>query len=285
MISCAVSEMPPIGMIAGNGRFPFLVLEAAQRLGRDVTIVAIREEADPSIEQAAASTPAVAVHWVSLGQLETCISVLRAAGVTEAIMAGQVRHSSLVAGVTPDPTLLSVLKRGPAKSTDALLSAIADVLGEHGITLLDSTAFLQTLLATAGTLTRREPTANESADFAFGYRIADAVAGFDAGQTVIVKDKAIVAIEAMEGTNEVIVRAGRLAGSGTCVVKVAKPNQDMRFDVPVVGVPTVEAMLRVGASALSVDAGKTLIVDGDAFVQAADEAGLSVVGRPRESTG
>jgi len=198
-------------------------------------------------------------------------------------MAGQVKHVKLFAGVMPDLTLLSVLKRLRAKSTDAVLSAIADVLADHGITLVDSTAFLQPLLAAAGTLTERELTAEESADFAFGYRMADAVAGLDLGQTVVVKDKAVVAVEAMEGTDEVIARAGRLAGPGVRVVKVAKPNQDMRFDVPVVGVPTVEAMREAQASALSIDAGKTLIVDPDAFIRAANDAGLSVVGRSRNA--
>ncbi|HAK54236.1 MAG: UDP-2,3-diacylglucosamine diphosphatase LpxI [Vicinamibacterales bacterium] len=274
---------PPIGVIAGNGRFPFLVLDAARRLGRAVTVVAIQEEADPELNQVAAGASDTAVHWMSLGQLGKCIAVLREAGVTEAVMAGQVKHVKLFAGVMPDLTLLSVLKRLRAKSTDAVLSAIADVLADHGITLVDSTAFLQPLLAAAGTLTERELTAEESADFAFGYRMADAVAGLDLGQTVVVKDKAVVAVEAMEGTDEVIARAGRLAGPGVRVVKVAKPNQDMRFDVPVVGVPTVEAMREAQASALSIDAGKTLIVDPDAFIRAANDAGLSVVGRSRNA--
>ena len=282
MTSQTAGARPPIGVIAGNGRFPFLVLDAARRLGRAVTVVAIQEEADPELNQLAADESDTAVHWVSLGQLGKCIAVLREAGVTEALMAGQVKHAKLFAGVMPDLTFLSVLGRLRVKSTDALLSAIADVLADHGITLVDSTVFLQPLLAASGTLTEREPTAEESADFAFGCRMADAVAGLDVGQTVVVKDKAVVAVEAMEGTDEVIARAGRLAGPGVRVVKVAKPNQDMRFDVPVVGIPTIAAMREAQASALSIDAGKTLIVDGDAFVRAADEAGLSVVGRPRE---
>ncbi|MED5377772.1 MAG: UDP-2,3-diacylglucosamine diphosphatase LpxI [Acidobacteriota bacterium] len=285
MISRTVSETPPIGVIAGNGRFPFLVLDGARQLGRNVTIVAIQEEADRSIEQAAEGVPEAVVHWVSLGQLGRCISLLKKSGVSEAVMAGQVKHSKLFSGLIPDSTLLSVLKRLQVQSTDALLSAIADVLGEHGITLIESTAFLESLLAESGTLTRREPTIDELADFEFGYRIADTVAGLDIGQTVVVKDRTIVAVEAMEGTDKVIGRAGRLVGPGTRIVKVAKPNQDMRFDVPVVGVPTIEAMRDAGASALSIDAGRTLIVDGDAFVQAADEAGLSVFGRVIECPG
>jgi len=285
MISRTVSETPPIGVIAGNGRFPFLVLDGARQLGRNVTIVAIQEEADHSIEQAAEGVPEAVVHWVSLGQLGRCISLLKKSGVSEAVMAGQVKHSKLFSGLIPDSTLLSVLKRLQVQSTDALLSAIADVLGEHGITLIESTTFLESLLAESGTLTRREPTVDELADFEFGYRIADTVAGLDIGQTVVVKDRTVVAVEAMEGTDKVIGRAGRLAGPGTRIVKVAKPNQDMRFDVPVVGVSTIEAMRGAGASALSIDAGRTLIVDGDAFVQAADEAGLSVVGRIIERSG
>jgi hypothetical protein len=258
--------MPALGVIAGNGRFPILVLEAARRLGRRVTVVAIREEADPAIEQAAAGDPPAAVHWVSLGQLGKCISVLREADVREALMAGQVRHAKLFSGVVPDMTLLT---------------AIAEVLAEHGITLLDSTTFLRPLLARSGTLTRRAPHADELDDFEFGYRMADAIAGLDLGQTIAVKDKAVVAVEAMEGTDEMIARAGRLAGAGVRVIKVAKPQQDMRFDVPVVGVPTIEALCAAGASALSIDAGKTLIMDGDAFVHAADEAEVTVVGRAR----
>lgn len=285
MISRTVSETPPIGVIAGNGRFPFLVLDGARQLGRNVTIVAIQEEADHSIEQAAEGVPEAVVHWVSLGQLGRCISLLKKSGVSEAVMAGQVKHSKLFSGLIPDSTLLSVLKRLQVQSTDALLSAIADVLGEHGITLIESTTFLESLLAESGTLTRREPTVDELADFEFGYRMADTVAGLDIGQTVVVKDRTVVAVEAMEGTDKVIGRAGRLAGPGTRIVKVAKPNQDMRFDVPVVGVSTIEAMRGAGASALSIDAGRTLIVDGDAFVQAADEAGLSVVGRIIERSG
>ena len=271
--------MSRIGLIAGNGRFPFLALDAARHLGHDVTVVAIRGEAHPDIEAAAGRGRPAALHWVSLGQLGTCIKILREAGVTEALMAGQVKHVKLFAGVIPDLTLLSVLRRLPSRSTDALLSAVADVLREHGIELVDSTAFLQPLLAAAGTLTMRAPSDAERADFAFGARMADAIAALDIGQTVAVKDQAVVAVEAMEGTDGVIARAGSLAGPGVSVIKVAKPRQDMRFDVPVVGVATIEAMRAVGASALSIDAGKTLVVDGDAFVHAADEAGITVVGR------
>ena len=268
-----------LGLIAGNGRFPFLVLDAARRLGYEVVIVAIAEEAEPDLEDAAAQEPRAAIHRVSLGQLGRCLDILRDAGVTRAVMAGQVKHVRLFSGVLPDRVLLSVLLRLRAKNTDALIAAIADVLRDRGIELMDSTALLKPLMARPGVLTRRAPGEDEQADFTFGYRMADAIAGLDIGQTIVVKDRAVVAVEAMEGTDEVIARAGRLAGRGARVVKVAKPNQDMRFDVPVVGVRTVASMVTAGASALSVDAGKTLFLDGDDVVNAADEAGIVIVGR------
>ena len=269
-----------IGLIAGNGRFPFLVLDAARGAGHDVTVVAIKEEAFPALAEAAARPPAADFHWVSLGQLGRCISTLRNAGVSQAVMAGQVRHTKLFTDIVPDMALLGVLMRLKAKNTDALISGVADALRDNGITLVDSTAFLQPLLAREGLLTRRAPTAPESEDMAFGHTIADAIAGLDIGQTIAVKSSAVVAIEAMEGTDAVIARAGHLAGAGVCVVKVAKPNQDMRFDVPVVGVSTIEAMHLVGATTLSVDAGKTLMIDGEAIIRAADEAGITIIGRP-----
>jgi len=271
-----------IGLIAGNGRFPFLALDAARSLGHEVTVVAIRDEADADLEAAATRLPGADIHWVSLGQLGRCITVLKDAGVSRALMAGQVKHTK-VFGVLPDLTLLSVLSRLRTRNTDALISGVADVLQENGIELVNSTSFLQPLLAEAGSLTRRSPTADEAADLAFGYTMADAVADRDIGQTVVVKDRAVVAVEAMEGTDEVIARAGRLAGAGTCVVKVAKPKQDMRFDVPVVGEATIRTMRDAGATVLSVDAGRTLVLDGEAVFQAADDAEIAVVGRPRDS--
>jgi len=268
-----------LGLIAGNGRFPFLVLDAARRLGHDVVVIAVKEEASPDLEQAAANRSALAVHRVSLGQLGKAIDLLRRADVTHAVMAGQVKHVKLFAGILPDRALLSVLLKLRAKNTDSIIAAIAEVMRESGIELMDSTVFLKPLMARPGVMTRRAPTAEESEDFAFGYRMADAIAGLDIGQTIVVKDRAVVAVEAMEGTDPVIARAGHLAGAGTRVVKVAKPRQDMRFDVPVVGRRTVEAMAAAGASALTVDAGKTLFVDGDDIVQAADAAGIAIVGR------
>jgi DUF1009 family protein len=269
-----------LGLIAGNGQFPFLVLDAARSLGHDITIVAIKDEAFPELAAAAAKAPAAAVHWVNLGQVGKCIDLLERAGCSQAVMAGQVKHTKIFGGVIPDMTALSVIKRWKTRNTDTLIAAVADVMREHGIELLDSTAFLAPLLATAGTLTRRAPSEHERADLDFGYRMADTIAGLDIGQTICVKDRAVVAVEAMEGTDEAIARAGRLAGSGVTVVKVAKPNQDMRFDVPVVGVATIEAMRSAGATVLSIDAGKTLLLDGTAMIDAADAAGIAVVGRP-----
>jgi hypothetical protein len=274
--------MPRIGIIAGNGRFPFLALQGARSLGHDVTVVAVKEEAFPDLEQAARDASA-SYHAVSLGHLGKCIKILRQDGVSQALMAGQVKHVKIFSGIVPDLTLLSVLTRLKARNTDALISAVADVMRDNGIELLDSTAFLAPLLAREGVLTRRQPTEEEQADFEFGYHMADAVAALDIGQTVVVKNKAVVAVEAMEGTDAVIARAGTLAGSGTCVVKVAKPDQDMRFDVPVIGIATIEAMRQAGASALSIDAERTLVVDGDQVFREADTAGVTIVGRPRSA--
>jgi len=268
-----------LGLIAGNGRFPFLVLDAARGAGHDVTIVALEDETFPELAAEAARPPAAALHWITVGQLGACISVLKDAGVSQAVMAGQVKHTKLF-DVRPDWTLGRVLMRLAARNTDSIISGVADVLRDNGIELLNSTAFLAPLLARAGVLTARAPSTNEQADFAFAYRIADTLAGLDIGQTIAVKSAAVVAIEAMEGTDAVIARAGELAGSGVSVVKVAKPNQDMRFDVPVIGVSTIEAMKAAGATALSVDAGKTLMIDGDRITSAADEAGICIVGRP-----
>jgi DUF1009 family protein len=275
-----------LGLIAGNGQFPFLVLDAARALGHDITIVAIKDEAFPELESAAAKPPAALVHWVNLGQVGKCIELLEHAGCSQAVMAGQVKHTKIFGGVIPDMTALSVIKRWKTRNTDTLIAAVADVMREHGIELLDSTAFLSPLLARPGTLTRRAPTDEERADLEFGYRMADTIAGLDIGQTVCVKHRAVVAVEAMEGTDDAIARAARLAGSGITVVKVAKPNQDMRFDVPVVGVATIETMRAAGATVLSIDAGRTLLLDGAAIVDAADAAGIAIVGRAlREEPG
>jgi DUF1009 family protein len=271
--------MGRIGLIAGNGSFPFLALHGARTLGHDVTVVAVKEEAFPALEDEARRLGAD-VHWVALGHLGRCIQILKEAGVTQAVMAGQVKHVKIFS-VVPDLTLLSVLTKLKARNTDALISAVADVMRGEGIELLDSTAFLDPLVARDGVLTRRAPDDEERADFEFGYRMADEIAALDIGQTIVVKARAVVAVEAMEGTDDVIRRAGALAGQGTRVVKVAKPKQDMRFDVPVIGLATIQVMQDAGVSALSIDAGRTLVLDGSAVFAAADEAGIAVVGRPR----
>jgi DUF1009 family protein len=268
-----------IGLIAGNGKFPFLALQGARDLGHEVTVVAIKEEAFPDLEEVARKAGA-ALHWVSLGQLGKCIKLLKSAGVSQAVMAGQVRHVKIFSGIVPDFTLLSVLTRLKARNTDALISAVADVMRDEGIELMNSTIFLAPLLARPGVLSARAPDEQERADFEFGYRMADAIAALDIGQTIAVKHKAVVAVEAMEGTDEVIGRAGRLAGQGVRIVKVAKPGQDMRFDVPVIGLATIEAMRAAGASALSIDAQRTLVLDGERVFKSADEASIAIVGRP-----
>jgi DUF1009 family protein len=269
--------MSRIGIVAGNGKFPFLALQGARSLGHDVTVVAVKEEAFAELEQAARDANA-SYHSVSLGHLGKCIKILKGDGVSQAVMAGQVKHAKIFSGIVPD---LSVLTRLRAKNTDALISAVADVMRDHGIELLDSTVFLGPLLAREGVLTRRAPDAAELEDLAFGYRMADAIAGLDIGQAIAVKDKAVVAVEAMEGTDEVVARAGSIAGAGVRIVKVAKPKQDMRFDVPVIGIATVRGMQAAGATALSIDAGRTLVMDGEQVFAAADQAGITIVGRPR----
>jgi len=274
-----------IGLIAGNGRFPFLVLDAARSLGYEVTIIALKEEASKEIDQVAARAPAAAVHWISIGQLGTFLKILKDAGLTQAVMAGQVKHIKIFGGFVPDLTAMSLLSRVKAMNTDALIAAVADLMREHGVELINSTAFLEPLLAGGGQLSQRVPTEAERKDLEFGYRMADAIAGLDIGQTIAVKQQAVVAVEAMEGTDETIARAGHLAGNGVAIIKVAKPNQDMRFDVPIVGLATIQAMRLAGATVLSLDAGRALIFDREAFFMSANEAGIAIVGRslPRRS--
>lgn len=270
-----------LGIIAGNGRFPFLVLEAARSMGHAVTIVAASEEASTDLSDAAARAQAD-IHWISIGHLGSCIRVMKDAGVTHAVMAGQVKHTRIFSGgIVPDRTFMSVLATLPFRNTDGLIGAVASVLKDEGIELIDSTALLTPMLAAPGVLTRRAPCDEEQKDFEFGYGMADAIAGLDIGQTIAVRHRAVVAVEAMEGTDEVIARAGRLAGPGVRIVKVAKPKQDMRFDVPVVGLATIQAMRLAGSSALSVDAGRALMFEREALIACADEAGISVVGRER----
>jgi UDP-2,3-diacylglucosamine hydrolase len=270
-----------LGLIAGNGRFPFLVLEAARAMGHDVTVIAAKEEAFGDLNDAAAKARAE-IHWISLGELSKCIALLKNAGASHAVMAGQVKHTKIFSGgIVPDAKFLSVLMKLPFRNTDGLIGAVASVLKEEGIDLIDSTSLLKPMLASAGVMTRRPPNDEEQADFAFGYEMADAIAGLDIGQTIAVKHRAVVAVEAMEGTDEVIARAGHLAGPGVRIVKVAKPEQDMRFDVPVIGLATLQAMCAAGATAMSIDAGKTLMFEREQLIDSANEAGITVVGREK----
>jgi hypothetical protein len=270
-----------LGLIAGNGRFPFLVLEAARAMGHDVTVIAVKEETFPALDELAVRHE-VRVHWISLGQLGTCIALMKEAGTTHAVMAGQVKHTKIFSALaSADRTFLGLLARLPTRNTDGLIGAVAGLLHDNGIELIDSTALLAPLLARPGVLTGRAPTTDEQTDFEFGYRMADAIAGLDIGQTIAVRHQAVVAVEAMEGTDEVIGRAGRLAGPGARIVKVAKPKQDMRFDVPVIGAATIETMRAAGASALSIDARKTLVFEADEVLALANEADIAIVARER----
>ena len=260
------------GLIAGNGRFPFLVLEAARSQGIEMSVIALREEAAPELEAIAER-----LHWVSLGELSRALELLHQEGVTRAVMAGQVKHTRIFSSIRPDWKLAKLIFSLPRKNTDSLIGAVARVLAEEGIQLVDSTTFLKPLLPDPGVLTRRAPDARESADIAYGREIARHVAGLDLGQTVVISDRACVALEAMEGTDETIERAARLAaGKPLVVVKVAKPRQDMRFDVPVVGLRTVETMRRSQATALAIDACRTLLFDRARLIEAADEAGIAM---------
>jgi UDP-2,3-diacylglucosamine hydrolase len=260
------------GLIAGNGDFPFLVLEGARSRGIDMAVIAIREEASPALEHAATR-----FHWVSLGELGRGIDLLHQEGVKHAVMAGQVKHNKIFSSIRPDWRLAKLLLALPAKNTDSLIGAVARVLEGEGIELVDSTKFLGSLLPAAGVLTHRAPDDAEAADIAYGRQIAHHIAGLDLGQTVVVRDRACVAVEAMEGTDETIERAARIAGGQRLVVvKVSKPRQDMRFDVPVIGSKTIEVMRRANATALAIDAGRTLLFDRDALIREADEAGIAI---------
>jgi UDP-2,3-diacylglucosamine hydrolase len=268
-----------LGLIAGNGRFPFLVLDAARSMGHEVVIIALKEEAAKDIEAAAAKAPRAEVHWISIGQLGTFLKILEDHRITQAVMAGQVKHIKIFGGFVPDMTAMSLMGKLKGFNTDALIGAVAALMRERGVELINSAKFLEPLLAGEGQLSERAPDDAERKDLEFGYRMADTIAGLDIGQTIAVKHQAVVAVEAMEGTDECIARAGHLAGDGVSIIKVAKPNQDMRFDVPIVGLATIQAMRVAGARVLSVDAGRTLIFDRDAFFASANEGRIAVVGR------
>ncbi len=266
------------GLIAGNGKFPFLVIEGARQAGAALSVVAIREETDKSIE-----TVAEKVVWVGIGQLGKMISFFKRENVTKAIMAGQVKHVQIFSGALPDLRMLKMLYNLPRRNTDALIGGIADELAKEGIELIDSTYFVQDYLAREGVLTRRKPDETEQGNIEYGRQIAGEIARLDLGQTIVVRAKACVAVEAMEGTDACIKRAGELAKGKLTVVKVAKPNQDMRFDVPVVGVPTVETMIQAGATCLCLTAGKTLIFDREEMTALADKNKISIVAARSET--
>ena len=280
-----------LGLIAGNGRFPFLLLDAARAEGLTVVVAAIREETDPEIDRRAEADAGVTVHWLSLGELSRLIETFKKEGVQKAVMAGQVKHKQIFSSIRPDWRLAKLLLNLRTRSTDALIGAVAKVLEDEGIELMSSTAFLEPLLAAEGVLTERAPDEEECKNIEYGLGVAGALAGFDIGQTVVVAAQACVAVEAMEGTDATIERAGRLMATleaeasalerKLTVVKVAKPKQDMRFDVPVVGLSTVETMLRAGASCLSIEAGKTLLFDRDALLERASKAGIAIVAARR----
>jgi DUF1009 family protein len=260
------------GLIAGNGDFPFLVLEGARSRGIEMAVIGIREEASPALERAAKR-----FHWVSLGELSRTIELLHEEGVKHAVMAGQVKHNKIFSAIRPDWRLAKLLLALPSKNTDSLIGAVAKVLGDEGIELVNSTEFLGPLLPQEGVLTRRAPSDAEAADIAYGRNVARQIAGLDLGQTVVVRDCACVAIEAMEGTDETIERAVRItSGQRLTVVKVSKPQQDMRFDVPVIGLHTIEVMRRSNATALAIDARRTLLFDRDALIRAANEADIAI---------
>jgi UDP-2,3-diacylglucosamine hydrolase len=264
------------GLIAGNGRFPFLVLQGARSQGIDMAVIAIKEEADADLAKLTAR-----LHWVSLGDLSKTIDLLHQEGVTQAVMAGQVKHNKIFSAIRPDWKLAKLLLALREKNTDSLIGAVAKVLEDEGIRLVDSTVFLKPLLPEAGVLTRRAPNEEESADMAYGLVVARNIAAMDVGQTVVVSSQACVAVEAMEGTDETITRAARIvAGKSLVVVKVSKPKQDMRFDVPVVGLPTIATMKACGATALAIDAQRTLLFDREELIAGANEAGIAMQAFP-----
>lgn len=272
-----------LGLIAGNGKFPFLILEAARSQGFDVVVAAIKEETSPEIERSGAA----AVYWLSLGELSKLIETFKAEGVQRAIMAGQVKHKQIFSSIKPDWRLAKLLLSLSTRNTDSLLGAIAKVLGDEGITLENSTAFLEPLVAKRGLLTQRAPSEEERKNIEYGRAVARHLAQYDIGQTVVVAESACVAVEAMEGTDAAIARAGKLMQSlqgeastlsrALTVVKIAKPHQDMRFDVPVIGIQTIEVMRTAQASCLALDAGKCLLLDGDGITHAANQAEISII--------
>ena len=262
-----------VGLIAGNGRFPFLVLEAARSQGIEMVVAAIREETFPEIEEQARI-----VHWMSLGQLGKLIKTFKSEGVKCAVMAGQVKHKQIFSGIVPDLKMIQLLAGLATKSTDSLIGGVARMLENEGISLMDSTAFLGPLLPAPGVLTARALSEDEQQNLGYGFRIARELGRLDLGQSVVLCDGACVALEAMEGTDAVIRRAASLVkGQDLTVVKLAKPNQDLRFDVPVVGPDTLTTMVESNVTALGIEARKTLMIDREALIGTADENDIAIV--------
>ncbi len=261
-------------MIAGNGRFPLLALETARGLGDEVVAIGIQEEASPEIERLAARC-----YWISLGQLSRLIEILKAEKITDVIMAGQVKHVSIFSAIQPDLRLLKLLSALKQKNTEGLIGAVAKVLADEGIRLADSTLLLKPLLAGTGALTKRKPSKDEERDIAYGRRIANALANHDVGQSVAICDRACVAVEAMEGTDAMLRRAASLVnGKPLRLVKVSRRRGHLLFDVPVAGPGTIQVMQETGATALAVDAGRTLLLDRDEMLGLANEFGIAVAG-------
>jgi len=268
-----VASSSKYGLIAGNGKFPFLVLEAARTQGIDMVVAAIKEETFPEIEKHAKT-----VHWMSLGQLGKLIKTFKSEGVEQAVMAGQVKHKQIFSSIVPDLKMIQLLASLAVKNTDSLIGAVARVLEGEGIHLMDSTLFLKPLLPQPGVLTRRTPSDEEKRDLDYGYRLARELGRLDVGQSVAVTDGACVAVEAMEGTDAIMERAALLVnGRPLRVVKLAKPNQDLRFDVPVIGLATIRSMARLNVSALAIEAGKTLMIDREELLHEADAKGIAIV--------
>jgi UDP-2,3-diacylglucosamine hydrolase len=263
---------PKFGLIAGNGKFPFLVVEGAKKAGASLAVVAIKEETDKQIDEVAGN-----VIWVGIGQLGKMISFFEKEGVTKVMMAGQVKHIQIFSGALPDLRMMKMLFGLKQRNTDALIGGVAAEMAKEGIELIDSTFFIQDQLAQEGVLTKRQPTDIEQGNIEYGLKVANEIARLDLGQTIVVRAKACVAIEAMEGTDAVIKRAGELARGKLTVVKVAKPDQDMRFDVPVVGVPTINTMIEAGATCLSLTAEKTLIFDREEMLELANKNKIAIV--------
>ena len=262
------------GLIAGNGRFPFLALESARRLGHEVTVVAIQEEASKELEAVAPGC-----HWISLGQLGKLIEILKHEGISEVVMAGQVKHAKIFSSIRPDWRLVKLLAALPAKSTDGLIGGVVRILEDEGIHLRDSTELLKPLLADSGNMTRRKPDGQESADIKYGRRVANALSGFDVGQSVAICERACVALEAMEGTDAMLRRAASLVnGRRLTLVKAARRREHLLFDVPVVGMSTIPVMRETGATALGVETGRTLMLDKEQMIEAANQAGIAIVG-------